>query len=231
MLLSKQSRILVEGSVLPFTSHHLGAGLLIGFLLKKRINWFTLLLTTTILVDLEPIYVVVFNPPMYRVHGYMHTFIASIPMGVLVGFITYTARGLIKRYFENLGLVESSGITSYILAGIIGWSLHVFMDSFLYYDIQPFAPLECNPLYSPRYKLLIHYIYEAVFYTGSAVYLVYLTRHLAKYGLNKSKWLFIGLIAVGLGLLNLLISPLSIVLLITGFLLIVQGSHKSSHLR
>lgn len=209
---------------MPFTSHHLGAGLLVGFLLRRRINWFTFLLTTAVLVDLEPIYVVFFNPPGYRVHGYMHTFLASILAGFIVGLLAYSVRKLIEKHIEGLGLVEpGSGMTSYVLAGITGWGLHVFMDSFLYYDIQPFIPIECNPLYIPQHILLLHRVYEAVFYIGSVVYLVYLARHLAKRGFNKSRWLVTGLIATGLGFLNLLISLLSLAPLLAGFLLIAQG--------
>lgn len=209
---------------MPFTSHHLGAGLLVGFLLRRKINWFTFLLTTTILVDLEPIYVVFFNPQMRRVHGYTHTFLASVLLGLIVGLLAYSVRKLIKKHLEGLGLAElSDGVTPYVLAGIAGWSLHVFMDSFLYFDIQPFTPVECNPLYVPQYTLLLHYVYEAVFYAGLVVYLVHLTKRLAKRGFNRSRWLVIGLIVTGLGLLNLLISPLSLALPLAGLLLIARS--------
>lgn len=89
--------------MMPFISHHLGAGLFLGFWLRKRINWFTFLITT-IVVDIEPIYVIVFNPLSYKLHGYMHIFLASITIGSLVGLLIYLIRRLIVKPFEGLDL-------------------------------------------------------------------------------------------------------------------------------
>lgn len=104
-----------------------------------------------------------------------------------------------------------------------GWGLHVFMDSLMYFDIQPFTPIESNPLYSQGNTWLLYYVYEAIFYAGSATYLIYLARHLRRRGLIRSTRLVVGLVAVGLGVANLLTSILSLTLLATGSLLIDQG--------
>lgn len=191
--------------------------------LRKKIDWFTLIVTT-IVVDIEPIYVIIFKPLMYGPRGYMHTFLVSILGGAIVGLLTYLAHKWIGESLKGVGLLESANyVTSYVLASVTGWGLHVLMDSFMYFDIQPFMPIECNPLYLLIDPQLLYYVYEAVFYVGSAIYLAHLTVHLHRRGFTKSRKLIAGLIAVGLGVANLLVSPSSLIMLAIGLLMVDRG--------
>lgn len=159
---------------MPFTTYHLASGLLIGFFFKKRVDWLTLIVTTTILVDIEPILVFVSLLRNYPVHGYLHTYLASILMGVISGFALYLARGLLSPLNRIFHLSERShGLISYISGGVLGWFLHVLMDTPLYIDIKPFYPLTVNPLYNPLNVRVLRGLYDIVLICGFITYAIH----------------------------------------------------------
>lgn len=129
---------------------HLGPALILGYSLKHRIHWPTLIIASVI-VDLEPLVVILFDPDSYPVHGYLHTFVSSILFGSLVGVVMWLLRKYFSNLFSLLALTTmSSSLSNYIVAGFSGWFLHVLLDSPLYSDIRPFYPLNTNPLYCPN---------------------------------------------------------------------------------
>ncbi|MCS7120892.1 MAG: hypothetical protein RMJ07_01540 [Nitrososphaerota archaeon] len=75
---------------MPFTTYHLGLAFLIGYFLRRRLNWFALILSSVIIV-LEPLIVMVMGLD-YPVHRLLHTFLGSILVGALVGFVVYSFR-------------------------------------------------------------------------------------------------------------------------------------------
>jgi hypothetical protein len=162
---------------MPFTTYHLASGFIIGLLLRKWLHLPTLLITTTIFVDLEPI-LVIMNIINDRPHGITHSFISSIPLGILSGLTIYYFEKLfksIKSLYRSLYLVRGDeDLPNYILAGIFGWILHVMLDSLLYTDIRPFEPLisSSNPLYISNQQFL-RGIYDSLLYAGLASYLGY----------------------------------------------------------
>jgi hypothetical protein len=75
------------------------------------------------------------------VHGYLHTFIASVLMGVISGLLLYTARRLTRPIARITYLNgEERRLEKYITAGLLGRSLYVLMDAPTYPDIKPFYP-------------------------------------------------------------------------------------------
>ena len=46
-------------------------------------------------------------------------------------------------------LTYGGGPASYIVAEMVGWGMHVLLDSPLYPDIRPLYPYLANPLYAP----------------------------------------------------------------------------------
>lgn len=92
----------------------------------------------------------------------------------------------------------------------------------MYPDIQPLTLIGYNPLYSPSIIQLLYCIYKVMFYAGSAMYLTYSAKCLHSHGLIKSAKPVIGLIAIGLGVTNLLILS-SLVMLTIGFLVVSKG--------
>ena len=139
---------------MPFTPFHLGPAMALGWPLRRRIHLPTLLFSS-IIVDVEPFFVIVFGLD-YPLHGYLHTFLASIFLGSLFGFLCYRLGGGFEGFWRRLDLVPILGVrpSGYVLAGFIGWFLHVLFDSPLYSDIRPFYPRSVNSLYAPELVMI-----------------------------------------------------------------------------
>ena len=134
---------------MPFTPYHFGPALGFGLPLRKHIHLPTFIVANVI-VDVEPLLVLVLGLN-YPLHGYLHTYISAIFLGIIGGYVMF----LLERFFQPLYktlLLESDRNQkqmSFILAGVSGIMLHVTLDSPLYSDITPFYPLTTNPLYNP----------------------------------------------------------------------------------
>jgi hypothetical protein len=160
---------------MPLTTYHLAAGLLAGFLLRKRLYWPTLIISTVV-VDVEPLLVLLGVLRGYPLHGYLHTFLASAVFGAAVGYATYALRSLVHPLFRRLGLAEEEPTaTDSVLGGVVGWALHVAMDSPIYSDIRPLLPLQSNPLYV-GYAATLGFLWDTVLVCGLLTYLIHLYR-------------------------------------------------------
>ena len=161
---------------MPFTTYHLASGILIGLLTRKKVHWPTLIMAT-VLVDVEPL--LVFTTGFaYPLHGYAHTFLASLLLGSLVGLLMQYLDKHLQPFYRALYLVQqsASSLRSFIAGGIMGWAMHVLMDAPLYSDIKPLTPLQYNPfsLYSSSELLdLVSIVYDAVLVAGPIAYLIY----------------------------------------------------------
>ncbi|MEM2326265.1 MAG: hydrolase [Candidatus Bathyarchaeia archaeon] len=151
---------------MPFTSYHLGLSLLLGYLLRRRLNWPTLILSS-IIIDFEPLIVIIIGLN-YPSHGLLHTFIASIPAGALVGFILNMVGEYMTPYLVDLALIDKKDpLKSFILAGIVGWAFHVLLDSLLYPEMKPLFPLNINPMFQPDFHQMIFHAYVLLFLAGT----------------------------------------------------------------
>ena len=121
---------------MPFTPYHLGIGLLLGVLLYKYLDIYSLLIGTVI-VDIWPFSVLFFGIP-YHLHGFSHSFIIAIIVSIILSFIRFRLNDYIKpkRSFSFI-----------FLSSIIGTSTHVLLDAPLYSDMFPFWPSHFNPLF------------------------------------------------------------------------------------
>lgn len=132
---------------MPFTPLHLGPALILGYALRKKIHWPTFIIAN-IIVDIEGFLLItgLLRIKGYPLHGYLHTFLASVIAGSILGYIMFHADKFLENLFKQLYLVDSRReLWRYILAGISGWTLHVLLDAPLYYDIKPLYPLKINP--------------------------------------------------------------------------------------
>ena len=167
---------------MPFTSYHIASGLLVGLPIRRWIHLPTFLITTVI-VDIEPI-MVMLSVIGGRVHGSLHT----IPLGVFMGSIAGLAMYYLERYFGFLkdlyrSLYLSQGSEkplSYILAGVLGWLLHIVLDALIYSDIRPLEPFisSYNPLYLSHVISLpvISLAYNVILVAGLSLYIFYFFR-------------------------------------------------------
>ncbi|MEM3974085.1 MAG: hydrolase [Ignisphaera sp.] len=133
---------------MPFTPYHLGFALLVGYFFRRKIHWPTFILASVV-VDLEPFLVFIDVLERYPLHGYMHSFLLGSLSGLLLGYAMYTTRKMHAEFFKRLALVENEiGLAGYLVGGVVGWDLHILVDSPLYTDIKPFYPVQANPLYN-----------------------------------------------------------------------------------
>ena len=140
---------------MPFTPFHLGPALFLGIPLRKYIHAPTFILANVIL-DVEPLLVLTLGLN-YPLHGYLHTFIAAISIGVIFSLAMFFLERIMHPLYKTL-LFETDAILkkrSFLIAGVMGTMLHVLFDSPLYPDIKPFYPLAANPLYGSASSLEI----------------------------------------------------------------------------
>ena len=132
---------------LPFTPFHLGPALCLGIPLRNYIHTPTFILANVIL-DIEPLLVLV-TGLNYPLHGYLHTLIASLVLGVAFGLFMFFLERTMHPIYSTLLLEPEASFkkTHFVVAGVLGTSLHVLFDSPLYSDIKPFYPLNVNPLF------------------------------------------------------------------------------------
>lgn len=155
---------------MPFTILHVGPALLVGLPLRRRLHLPTFLVAS-VAVDIEPLLVLILGLG-YPLHSYLHTFLASLAYGLLIGYMMYLYDKILSPLFRLLHLEERPmGKHSFLVAGVIGTEIHVLLDSPLYTDIRPFYPLPVNPLYNPSLMNLVYALCLASWALGLILYI------------------------------------------------------------
>ncbi len=131
---------------MPFTPYHFGPSALLALPLKKYID-IPVFILANVVVDLEPGAVMIFNLD-YPLHGYLHTFLVAGLAGLLWGLAAYPMRPLFGWAMGLLRFDYKSTLVKMMLSGMLGCMFHVFIDSFLYKEMNPFWPITGNPLYA-----------------------------------------------------------------------------------
>ena len=121
---------------MPATPFHLGPGFIICLAAGPAVC--SAVLAGSVAPDIEPGIVMLLDLEA-RLHGPLHSLAAGLVLGPAAGVL---GSKLCARF---CGLASGYGYSA--IFGVIGWLLHVFLDSFLYTDIQPFWPFSAwNPL-------------------------------------------------------------------------------------
>lgn len=124
---------------MPFTPIHMGPGIFIKALLQGS---FSLMVFgwTQIIMDIQPLVVIITGEG--HLHGFSHTYIGAI---LLALFSAVTG-----KYLSQFGLwvlrlrpLPSISISWPVvfLSAFIGSFSHVFLDSIMHSDVQPFFPV------------------------------------------------------------------------------------------
>jgi len=129
---------------MPITPFHLGPALLFGLVLSFAFDLPTLLVASVIL-DVEPFYVMYFQVSEYSAHGFLHSYLGSSTLAVLVAVVAYPLRGLLNKIMMVFRISQKSTFKKMLFTSFVGVYSHVFLDSFFYEDIRPFYPLQGNP--------------------------------------------------------------------------------------
>ncbi|MEK6955651.1 MAG: metal-dependent hydrolase [Nanoarchaeota archaeon] len=122
---------------MPLTPYHVGIALLIGVLLYKYLDLYSILVGSVIL-DAWPFTVLFFSLP-YRLHGISHSFIFGILVAIIISLVRYKFNNFLKSK-KNLKII--------LISSFIGISSHILLDSPLYKDMVPFWPSSFNPFYN-----------------------------------------------------------------------------------
>lgn len=128
---------------MPFTPFHWGPSSWIGLLLFKIFDFPTLLIASVI-VDIEPFCVFVFNAP-WHLHGFLHSFLGGSILAFFTAIIFYLLKTQIKKVMTVFKLAQTSSFKKILWTSFFGIYFHILLDSFLYTDIKPFYPLGSNP--------------------------------------------------------------------------------------
>lgn len=167
---------------MPFTPFHLSLGIGLGLPLRRYFHTPTFLLANIIL-DLEPFLVLFFRLD-YPLHGYVHTFLLGMPVGLALGYIAFLLERFLHSLYKALLLEASNGskmrLKHFFVAGTLGTVLHLLLDAPLYSDIKPFYPAAVNPLYNPSLAPEIYGLCALTGFLGMIYYFRLLFSHLAK---------------------------------------------------
>lgn len=128
---------------MPFTPFHLGPGLLVGLLFLRYIDFLTFLVASVI-VDLEPLLVLIFNLD-YPLHGFIHSLVGGTIIAILLIGVMSKVREPISPLLSFFKIEQKSSFKSILLASLSGIYIHILLDSRMHSDIRPFYPLDFNP--------------------------------------------------------------------------------------
>jgi hypothetical protein len=159
---------------MPFTPFHWGPSSWIGLLGFRYLNLAAFLIASVI-VDVEPFCVLVFNLN-YPLHGFLHSFLGGTTVAIILSVILYRLRQPLNKIMNTIKLSQNSSFGIILLSCLSGVYFHVFLDAFLYTDIKPFYPTQMNPLYGWVSSQLMYLFCGASFLLGGLLYAVRLSK-------------------------------------------------------
>lgn len=131
---------------MPFTPYHFGPNGFAGLLLSRWIN-LPAFIIVNIVIDLEPLVVILNNIRKYPEHGFFHSFAGAAVAGLLFSLVYSAVKKPVNNFMSFMGLRQDATLLSIVPGCVLGGWAHVFLDSFLYRDIMPFFPSYVNPMY------------------------------------------------------------------------------------
>ena len=147
---------------MPFTPLHMGPGILIKSLLQSS---FSLMVFgwAQIIMDIQPLVVLLTGEG--HLHGFSHTYVGA---SLLAVFSAFTGKYLSEFGLLVLGISRNNPIkirwVVVFISAFIGTFSHVFLDSIMHTDVQPFYPI------SVKNNLLgvmsVEAIHKLCLYTG-----------------------------------------------------------------
>ncbi|NRB40736.1 MAG: metal-dependent hydrolase [Pseudomonadales bacterium] len=156
---------------MPFTPIHMGPGILIKALLQSS---FSLMVFgwTQIVMDIQPLIVLITGEG--HLHGFTHTYVGAVLLAIF--------SALTGKYFSELGL-RVLGIDKYqpisivwwvaFLSAFIGSFSHVFLDSIMHTDVEPFYPVTLtNDFHGMVSVTLLHKLCMYSGFVGALIYYV-----------------------------------------------------------
>ncbi|MFC1803728.1 hypothetical protein ACFL0D_07170 [Thermoproteota archaeon] len=127
-----------------FTPYHVGPALLVALLIYPLLDIPTFIIANLIL-DLEPL-AVALGMINWSMHGVFHSITLSSFVGIVLALFMYILRRYTKLIQIGKRLPQNPSLKDFIVTSIIGVWFHVFLDAFIYSDLNLFYPIQWNPL-------------------------------------------------------------------------------------
>jgi membrane-bound metal-dependent hydrolase YbcI (DUF457 family) len=156
---------------MPFTPYHFGPALLLGVLLLPLIDFSTVIIASVVL-DLEPLTILLLGLPL-PLHGFFHTYLGATIIAGILSISLWPFRSYLNMFTSLFGIHQESNLRTILLASIVGTYTHVFLDSFLYAEMNPLYPLMGNPFLNLVSSQSIYDVCVFTGFLGLAAYLVH----------------------------------------------------------
>lgn len=155
---------------MPFTPYHFGPSSWLGLLFNRYLDFLTFLIASVI-IDIEPFIVIVFNLH-YPLHGYFHTVLGATIIALLLAGIMNKMKRWVDKLMLFLSFHQKTNFRKILIASFTGTYLHILLDAPLYNDIHPFYPFTTNPFYGLVSASVVHSFCAISFIIGIFLYLI-----------------------------------------------------------
>ena len=161
---------------MPFTPFHWSV-LALGFLAFNNL-YLPALAISSVIMDIEPAYYMFISPRADGLlHGFFHTYIGVTIIGLVVGFVLVRFRKNVDRIMGFLRIPQESISSRFVyISSLLAAFSHVFIDSFMHSDMQPFWPLQQNPFLGLVSTFDIYLITGIVLLSVPVLYLIKVMR-------------------------------------------------------
>ncbi len=155
---------------MPFTPIHMGPGILIKAILQSS---FSLMVFgwTQIVMDIQPLIVMITGEG--HLHGFTHTYVGAVLIAI---FSALTGKYLSEFGLKILRISKSENPISIVwwvvfLSAFLGSFSHVFLDSIMHADVEPFFPITLDNQFLGLISIpLLHKVCLYSGLIGAAIY-------------------------------------------------------------
>lgn len=132
---------------MPLTPLHLSPGLLLGILTKKFFNFWALLLGSVVM-DIEPLFLLIINP-CYSCphHWFFHSILGAIFGSLMLATILWRFREKLDKISLKFKIQQPFSFKILFSSSLVAWLIHIFFDSLTHPDVFPFWPSHFNPIF------------------------------------------------------------------------------------
>ncbi|MEM3531418.1 MAG: hypothetical protein QXD42_06475, partial [Nitrososphaerales archaeon] len=127
------------------------------------------LFLSSVIVDLEGICILMFGFPL-PLHGFFHSYLGASILGIFTAIIVYYLYRWLRKIMKLFMLEQKSSFKRILLTSLFGVYSHVFLDSFLYEEMNPFYPIYGNPFLGLISANGIYFFSMLSFPLGLAIY-------------------------------------------------------------
>jgi len=165
---------------MPLTPFHLGPASAFGLLFNRFIN-LTAFVLASVIIDIEPFVVLVFNLD-YPLHGFFHSFLGGSVVAVVLSLTIIALSDKIRKLTGFFRIKQNFSKKAVWAASFSGIYLHILFDAPLYADIMPFYPLDSNPFYGILSRGAMYDACAVLLLIGISMYLFMLFKGKMKKG-------------------------------------------------